>query len=52
MRRLQTAELFVNEKQEKADGKARDQEVLSVLPEAHASQGSQIETDHGRRTGE
>jgi hypothetical protein len=43
MRRVQTPELFVDAEQEEADGEARDQEVLSVLPEAHASQGSQID---------
>ncbi len=42
MRRVQAPELFFDAEQEKADREARDQKVLSVLPGAHAAQGSQI----------
>jgi hypothetical protein len=36
---MQAAELFLDAEQEKADGKARDEQVLPLLPEAHDPQG-------------
>jgi hypothetical protein len=51
---VQAAELFHDAEQEEADGAAGDQQVLPVLPEAHASQGSEIRIDgqEDKKTGE
>jgi hypothetical protein len=39
---VQAPELFDDEKSDEDPGKAGDEEILPVLPEAHASQGNKI----------
>jgi hypothetical protein len=36
---MQAAELFLDAQQEKADGQARDEQVLPFLPKAYDPQG-------------
>jgi hypothetical protein len=42
VRRVQAPQLQHDEEQEEDDGTARDEEVLSVLPEASAAQGAKV----------